>query len=107
MKVSSDLRSMARATPTPAGFTDSSDFPTTGSSISAAPNGNVLSFVSKLNASGTGLIYSTYLGGSGGDWPSGLAVDANGYAYVVGYTASNDFPVTNNAFQTTLGAGAT
>ncbi len=91
-----------------AGFTDSSDFPIVGDSISPAPSGNIVSFVSKLNPTGTGLIYSTYIGGTGGDWPGGLAVDANGYAYVAGYTGSVDFPVTaNNAFQTAMGTGAT
>jgi hypothetical protein len=48
------------------------------------------------------LIYSTYLGGSGGDFGSGVAVDGSGNAYVVGFTESLDFPITPGAFQTTL-----
>jgi len=57
--------------------------------------------VTKLNATG-GFVYSTYLGGSGNDFPSHLAVDASGNAYVVGSTSSPDFP-TANAVQSTLG----
>ena len=64
-------------------------------------------FVSKLNAAGSALVYSTYLGGSGrGRWATGIAVDASGNAYVTGVTGSSDFPTTPGAFQTTLTAGA-
>jgi hypothetical protein len=61
-------------------------------------------FVSKINASGTALAYSTYLGGSGfdGDYGQGIAVDATGSVYVVGRTSSPDFPVVN-ALQPTYG----
>jgi hypothetical protein len=48
-------------------------------------------FVTKLNATGTALVYSTYLGGSGGDGGAGIAVDAQGAAYVTGTTRSADF----------------
>jgi hypothetical protein len=61
--------------------------------------------VTKLNASGSALVYSTYLGGSGSDFASGIAVDAAGDAYVTGETSSEDFPV-RNALQPTL-RGAT
>lgn len=61
-------------------------------------------FVTKMNPDGTGLIYSTYLGGA--DWPrpgeekgQGIAVDAAGSAYVTGFTESPDFPVTAGAYQ--------
>jgi hypothetical protein len=57
-------------------------------------------FVTKLNPSGTELLYSTYLGGSGGDGAAGVAVDASGNGYVTGFTSSLDFPVTKGAFQT-------
>lgn len=61
-------------------------------------------FVTKFNPSGSGLIYSTYLGGSGqpygGDWGTGITVDTFGSAYVIGYTYSTDFPITEGAFQT-------
>ncbi|MCX6833057.1 MAG: SBBP repeat-containing protein, partial [candidate division Zixibacteria bacterium] len=59
-------------------------------------------FVTKLSSSGNTLIYSTYLGGGGEDWFSGIAVDGSGNAYVTGRTASSDFP-TQNPYQTDQG----
>jgi hypothetical protein len=59
-------------------------------------------FVSKLNSSGSALIYSTYLGGNTGDTGVGIALDSVGDAYVTGYTLSSDFPTTAGAFQTSL-----
>jgi hypothetical protein len=67
-------------------------------------NGDV--FVTKLNASGSALIYSTYLGGSLPDYGRGIAVDASGNAYITGETASDSFPTTDNAYDKTL-AGTT
>jgi hypothetical protein len=55
--------------------------------------------VTKLNRSGTALVYSTYLGGSGDDVGRGIAVDEDGQAYVVGSTLSSNFPTTVGAFQ--------
>jgi hypothetical protein len=52
-------------------------------------------FITKINASGTGLVYSTFLGGTDYDQPFGIAVDAAGNAVVVGRTQSTDFPVKN------------
>ena len=90
-----------------AGFTDSSNFPIVGTSITPAPNNTTVGFVAKLNSSGTALVYSTYIGGTGGDWIGGLAIDANEYVYIDGYTASTDFPVTaGNAYQATYASGA-
>jgi uncharacterized protein (TIGR03437 family) len=57
-------------------------------------------FVTKLNSTGTGLLYSTYLGGSVFDVGEAIAVDPGGSAYVAGYTNSSDFPVTKGAFMT-------
>lgn len=82
-----------------AGVTQSSNFPQ--SSNSPGTGGEDL-FVSKLNPSGSALIYSAYLGGSGADVTRGLAVDAEGNVYVSGGTRSTNFPVTAGAFQTTL-----
>src|SRR5205807_119441 len=60
-----------------------------------------------LNAEGSALIYSTYLGGSGNNDNSGaIAVDASGNAYVIGHTDSTDFPTTPGAFATTFAGGA-
>jgi len=56
-------------------------------------------FVSKLNARGDTIIYSTYLGGNDDDCGEGIAVDPSGNAYVAGETLSTDFPVTPGTFQ--------
>jgi hypothetical protein len=81
------------------GYTWSTDFPTMNA-LQPANRGQADVFVSKLNAAGTALIYSTYLGGSGtaGDYAYGIAVDIAGNAYITGNTSSSDFP-TANAFQ--------
>ena len=60
-------------------------------------------FVAKLNPSGSGLIYSTRLAGSGNDYANGVAVDAAGSAYVTGITDSSTFPVTAGAHQPASG----
>jgi hypothetical protein len=60
-------------------------------------------FVTEIDPSGSALVYSSYLGGGGEDYGSGIAVDAAGNAYVTGVTASPDFPTTPGAFQTTFG----
>ncbi len=88
------------------GMTNSTNFPTTSGAFQTAFAGGSTSclglsicgdaFVTKLSSGGTSLLYSTYLGGSGDDAAGfGLAVDANGNAYVVGGTNSYDFPVQN------------
>lgn len=94
------------------GRTNSADFPTTAGSFDTTFNGNVDAFVAKLNADGSALAYSTFLGGSefeidqGFDAMArqigGIAVDAAGNAYVTGETTSADFPTTAGAFRTTL-----
>ncbi len=63
-------------------------------------------YVTKLNASGSALVYSTLLGGTGADAGRGIAVDSLGNAYVAGSTTSNNFPVTPGAYKvTSIGAG--
>ncbi len=62
-------------------------------------------FVTKLDAAGAALAYSTYLGGSGDDQGHGVAVDASGSAYVTGCTGSSDFPTTAGAFDTSWNYG--
>lgn len=61
-------------------------------------------FVTKLNSTGSGLVYSTLLGGTGNDGANGIALDASGNMYVAGQTNSINFP-TVNAAQTTFGGG--
>jgi hypothetical protein len=58
-------------------------------------------FVSKLNVAGTALVYSTYLGGTGSDFGSGITVDGSGNAYVTGSTDSSSFPIKAPAIQAT------
>jgi VCBS repeat-containing protein len=79
----------------------SSDFPT-ASALQPSLNGFENAFVSKLNAAGSALVYSTYLGGSNGDGGGGIAVDSSGNAYVTGFTTSSNFP-TVNPFQAAPG----
>src|SRR5262245_12443173 len=79
----------------------STDFPTTAGAFQPAKAGGFSdSFVTKLNATGSALVYSSYLGGTGSEFPGRLALDAAGQAYVTGATASFDFPTTAGAFQT-------
>ena len=59
-------------------------------------------YVTKLNALGTGLAYSTYLGGNNSDLVSDIVVDPGGSAHVTGYTLSTDFPTTPGANDRTL-----
>jgi hypothetical protein len=91
------------------GSTGSTNFPTANPYQSAlASNGtSTNAFVTKLNAAGDAVIYSTYLGGSGGgpaygDGGTGIAIDSSGSAYIAGYTYSSDFP-TASPFQPNYG----
>ena len=86
------------------GQTASADYPTTSGAFDRTFNGGTFpgdAFVTKLNASGSALAYSTYLGGGNGDQGHGIAVDGSGRAYVTGGTSSPDFPTTTGAFDTT------
>jgi hypothetical protein len=85
------------------GFTGSADFPLQNSFQSALKDGTT-AFVTKFSPDGTSLVYSTYLGGNGGDRGNGIAVDSGGSAYVAGTTSSTDFP-THNPFQANLRGG--
>jgi Bacterial Ig-like domain (group 3)/Beta-propeller repeat len=85
------------------GTTYSTDFPTMNPLQPANAGGGSDAFVSKINASGSALVYSTYLGGSGSDYGAGIAVDSASNAYVIGTTYSTDFPTTSGAFQTACG----
>jgi len=81
------------------GGTLSLNFPTTPGAFQTSSKSGFNVFVAKLNPAGSALVYSTYLGGSGG---SGIAIDTSGNAYVTGSTSSTDFPITPGAFQTNL-----
>jgi hypothetical protein len=90
------------------GITNSTDFPT-HTPEQSGNSGNGDAFVTKLNSTGTALIYSTYLGGKDSDTATAVAVDATGDAFVTGTTTSPDFPVTATSsstatpFQSTYG----
>lgn len=86
------------------GSTLSMDFPTM-SPLQVGNDGYSDAFVSEFNPLGTGLLYSTYLGGTGGDVGYAIALDGAGNPYVAGYTTSTDFP-TQNALQSSLAGGA-
>lgn len=88
------------------GNTSSVDFPIVNP-IQSTLNTNGDVFVSKLDPTGSTLIYSTYLGGSRFDSGFGIAVDSSGSAYVSGDTGSSNFPVTTGAFRTKTGGGTT
>ena len=100
------------------GYTSSADFPITPGAFQTSNhradfNGATNVFVTKLNAAGSGLVYSTFLGGSGSnnnagspDEGRGIAIDSGGNAYIAGATFSADFPTTPNAFQKTYPAVA-
>ena len=89
-----------------AGQTSSTDFPTTPNAFDAIANGLTDIFVAKLNADGTALLYSTYLGGIGSDAPHNIAVDGSGAVYVSGAVLGGGFPTTPGAFQNEcLGGG--
>ena len=99
------------------GATNSPTFPTTAGAFKrtcgtvAAPcsrsRGPSDAFVAEIDpASGAAsLVYSTFLGGGGGDSGAGIAVDSTGAAYVTGSTASTDFPATPGALQPALSGG--
>jgi uncharacterized repeat protein (TIGR01451 family) len=90
------------------GITTSPYYPTTPGAFQSYSNqfhwGNKV-FVTKLNATGSALVYSTYLGGNGADIGNGIAVDAGGNAYVTGESSSTNFPTTPGAYLTTLSNG--
>jgi hypothetical protein len=83
--------------------------PVTAGAFQATCQGFTNAFFAKINPalSGTAsLVYSTYLGGSGSDAATGLAVDGSGNAYLTGYTGSTNFPTTSGAPQRTYGGGS-
>ena len=88
------------------GWTTATDFPLSNAVQSvfggSGPLGVGDAFVVKLNATGTSLLYSTYLGGDQDEFGEGIAVDADGSAYVRGLTTSTNYPTTANAFQTSF-----
>jgi len=85
------------------GLTMSGDFPTTPGAFDSGLGGGGDAFVVKLNPAGSGLVYSTFLGGNREDRSRAIKIDSVGSAYLVGTTESGDFPVTPSAFNPTPG----
>jgi len=91
-----------------AGQTDSASFPGSGGSALQSSYGGAGSdaFVTKINAAGTAVVYSTYLGGTGDEYAQALAVDGSGNVYVTGVTNSAGFPgVTGGSLQSSFAGG--
>ena len=84
------------------GWTEDStiDYPATSEAYDPTHNGDIDVFVTKLNSAGSSLVYSTFLGGSGWDYGSDIAIDPNNNACINGHTEDhiNNFPITNNAY---------
>src|SRR5579871_3270761 len=76
-----------------AGMTPSANFPVAGAFQLVPGGGTSNAFITKLNSTGSALVYSTYLGGTVADYAQAIALDTAGDVYVTGYTASPDFPV--------------
>ena len=87
------------------GETQSINFPTTPGAYDGTFNdlGYSDAFVTKMNSKGTGLVYSTYLGGSENDYGFAIAIDGSANTYVTGYTVSSDFPTTSDAYDQDFG----
>lgn len=78
------------------GFTNSSNYPTTGGAFQPNFGGVRDVFVTRINLQKRDVVYSTYLGGENNDGPRNLAVDEKDNAFIVGYTSSKNFPTINN-----------
>ncbi|MBS1793240.1 MAG: SBBP repeat-containing protein [Acidobacteria bacterium] len=88
------------------GGTSSANFPTTpGAFDTVFGGGSFDAFATKLNATGSALSYSTFIGGTSDDESYGITIDTGGDAFVVGYTASSNFPTTVGSFDTTFNGG--
>jgi hypothetical protein len=86
------------------GWTNSTHFPTVNA-LQTTNAGDFDAFVTVLNPTGSGLLFSSYFGGGGTDYGYGIALDSAGNAYVGGQTDSSNFPTTAGAYQRTAGTG--
>jgi hypothetical protein len=81
------------------GSTNSDSFPVTSGAYDIIHDANYDVFITKLNSTGTALIYSTFIGGSDSEWGQSLALDLNGNVFFTGFTYSSDFPSFINLYQ--------
>ncbi|WP_456236590.1 DUF7948 domain-containing protein [Candidatus Nitrospira nitrificans] len=89
-----------------AGSTASPNFPVTPGSMQTVRGSTTDAFVTKINSSGSGLLYSTFLGGNGDEVGTSIAIDSSGKAFVGGWTVSTNFPSAGvSPFQSTLAGG--
>jgi hypothetical protein len=91
--------------PVVVGHTYSSDFPTTPGAYDQTHNGGIDVFVARLSASGTSLLWSTFLGGSDSNYGSSIVLDLSGNPIIVGQTNTSDFPTTPGAYDQTYNHG--
>ena len=89
------------------GFTAAADFPTQSPTQATNAGGTYDAFVTELNPSGSALVFSTYVGGSGSDSAASIALDQFANKYITGTTSSSNFPHTSGAFQTTCPGSCT
>jgi hypothetical protein len=87
------------------GLVQYNSFPTTVGAYDTTFNGATDIFAVKLNATGSALLYGTYLGGSADDYVSDMKVDGSGNLYLFGDTPSSNFPTTSGAYDRTLNSG--
>jgi hypothetical protein len=83
------------------GTTWSDNYPLTNGALRQTRNGTE-AFITKLNSTGSTLLFSTFLGGLNDDWGNSISVDIAGNSYITGGTLSSDFPTTSGAYRTTL-----
>jgi len=88
------------------GDTDSDQFPVSGDAQQKSRKGGLEGTITELRPDGMGMIYSSFLGGSSDDSVQAISLDAAGTVYLVGYTSSDDFPLTSGVFQSDPGGGS-
>jgi len=88
-----------------AGYTESDDYPVSSGAYQRTKNLGRDVMVTRMRADGTGIVWSTFLGGSGVDHALALAVDGSNNVFIAGNTQSTNFPVSSGAFRTTAGGG--
>jgi hypothetical protein len=88
------------------GRTASTDFPITTGSLGEVYVGGISDiFISKLNANGSNILFSTYIGGSDQERAASIGIWSNGNIYICGHTKSNDFPCSSTSFSSVFAGG--
>ena len=84
-----------------AGFTSSTNYPTTSGAFQSTNRGSYDMFITAIDSTGSHLVYSTYMGGNSSDYLTAVQTDTAGRLVLTGYSYSSDFPVTAGAYDTT------